>query len=337
MDGERLLGVGPFEGLDAAGRSRVARTLTVRTVPAGADLLVEGRPADRLAVLLHGEASVHRRQGGERQELAVLGHGAFVGELSLLRPGTPATATVTALGDVEVVEATGEAGRALLDDPVVGPPIRAAAERRLATNRITELGPVHLTLPDGSGVALRPLWPDDWRLMEAGQHRASRQTLYQRFFSVPKVTEQVLRRLATVDFVDDFAWIALDTAVTADLSDDLLGVGRYARLREEPELAEIALLVTDDCQRTGLGTRLLVALAVAAEHHGIEGFEAVALSTNRAIQRLLSRAGATWQMDPDDPAHVWARWPVADVLDHLGQPSDVAALQALVRQGLAPG
>lgn len=42
------------------------------------------------------------------------------------------------------------------------------------------------------------MWPDDWLLMESGRDRTSRESLHQRFFSVPRLTEPTLRRLATV-------------------------------------------------------------------------------------------------------------------------------------------
>ena len=295
--------------------------------------MVEGEAVPGLAVVLTGELSVTRRG----RELARLGHGAFVGELALLDHGTVGSATVTVTRDATLAVPREGSGADLLDDPVVGPAVRAVARRRRATNRVAELGAVRVSLGDGSPVDLRPMWPDDWVLMEAGAARTSRESLHQRFFSVPKLTETTLRRLATVDYVDDFAWVALLPDPADPAADEpLVGVGRYGRPAGRDGVAEVALLVIDDLHGHGLGTRLLVALAVAAQEHDITTFEAVALASNRPIRRLLTRAGGTWRTDPHDPAHVVTSWPVAEVIDRLGSSTDVAALRDLVRHALNP-
>jgi RimJ/RimL family protein N-acetyltransferase len=289
-------------------------------------------------VLLSGEASVVRRVAYRDREVARLIRGAFVGELGLLEENATASATVVVTRDAEVAVPREGHGAELLEHPVVGPRIRSVAERRRATNRASAVGPVRVALPDGSEADLRPMWPDDWVLMDAGRDRTSRESLHQRFFSVPKLTEPTLRRLATVDYVDDFAWVAIDprATTTPDPGDDLLGVGRYGRLPDDRDAAEIALLVSDDHQAKGLGARLLAALAVAADEHGITDLTAVAWADNRGIRRLLTRAGATWHTAHDDPAMVETRWPVADALEALAEVADLDALRELVRRALSP-
>lgn len=310
--------------------------MVVEHVAAGTILLTEGQAVPGLRIVLTGEVRVARGAGDDERELARLGRGAVLGELSLLDDGAVASATVTVVRDTELVAPRHGTGADLLDDDVVGPVVRAVAARRRAANRVATIGPVRMRLVDGTTVDLRPMWPDDWVLMEAGRARTSRASLHQRFFSVPKLTESLLRRLATIDFVTDFAWVALDPTGTPQRDDDLLAVGRYARLREEPDVAEVALLVGDDLQGRGLGAVLLAALAVAARAHGAATFSAVALAENRRVQRLFERAGATWQHDPDDPALVTTRWPVADVLERLADEVDVAPLTDLVARALAP-
>lgn len=334
LDPPRLRGLGPFADLDDTGRDRVAAQLHVQHVVAGTTLVVEGEPVAGLHVILSGEATVTRRHGDEDRELARLGRGALVGELSLLDHAAAASATVTVTQDAEVAVPRRGTGEDLLTDPDVGPAVRGVARRRRATNRVAALGPVRTHLPDGRPVELRPMWPDDWTLMEAGRERTSPRSLHQRFFSVPKLTEATLRRLATVDFVTDFAWVALDTSRTADPADDLLGVGRYGRLRTDPEVAEVALLVADDLQGRGLGRLLLAALVVAADEHGITELSAVAMADNRPIRRLLTAAGATWRTSTDDVAHVETRWPVTTALERLDDTPDLGALRALVRHAL---
>lgn len=76
--------------------ARVRSLLTALLVPAGKVLIDCGAPAREFVVIADGEVSVVDEHGVER---AVLGPGAIVGELGLLRD-TPAGATVTTLTPV---------------------------------------------------------------------------------------------------------------------------------------------------------------------------------------------------------------------------------------------
>lgn len=334
MDPSTLRGLGPFTDLDEVTLERLAPRLSVRDVPPGADLTSQGEPVEHVMVVLRGEADVTQQIGGLSRDTAVLRRGAMIGEVSLVEESTLASATVTATTDVEVVVPDGD-GRWLLDEPVVGQRLRDAARRRRATNHVMRLGPVTASLADGTQIELRPLWPDDWRLLEIGAARISRQSLYQRFFSIPKLTEHVLRRLATVDFVDDFAWVALDPVAEqargATAGDGLLGVGRLARDTVHRDRAEIALIVADHMQGRGVGRLLLAALAVAADVRGITLLDAEALATNTAIRGLLSSVGARWE-HRGDAAQVQTTVPVAAVLDTVTADRDLARMRTLVQE-----
>jgi peroxiredoxin (alkyl hydroperoxide reductase subunit C) len=69
----------------------------------GDTILAEGDAADRFFVIAKGEVAVSRRSAeGEQIELATLGPGQFFGEVGLLAE-TRRTATVRAIGDVELL------------------------------------------------------------------------------------------------------------------------------------------------------------------------------------------------------------------------------------------
>jgi CRP-like cAMP-binding protein len=333
VDPKRLRGIRPFVEFPDDERERLAGLLDLRQVPAGTVLVEQGQEHPALTLILGGRASVRRVIDGEEHDLAVLGPGAFIGELGLLAPDIPATATVIALDDLEVAVPVKGRGRRLLKDPTLGPHLRETAQRRLATNRVRMIGPVRVTLRDGSEMDMRPLWPDDWILMAEGATRTSPETLYRRFLSTPKITETNLRRMATVDYVDDFAWVAAGVPGSPE-EGQLIGGARYARLEERPDTAEVALIITDTGQGRGLGPCLLLGLAVAAEEHGITRFYGTALSTNTPVRKLLSRAGATWRADINDPAMVCANWAVSDTLEYLQDVADADAMRNLVRQAL---
>jgi GNAT superfamily N-acetyltransferase len=124
-------------------------------------------------------------------------------------------------------------------------------------------------LRDGTPVVVRPVFPEDRERLREGMHRLSAQSRYRRFAAtVSDLTDEQLRYLTEIDHTNHMAWIALDPKVPGEPG---LGVARYVRLAEEPEVAEAAVVVADDVQGLGLGTILLSLLAVSALTHGIRG------------------------------------------------------------------
>jgi RimJ/RimL family protein N-acetyltransferase len=106
-------------------------------------------------------------------------------------------------------------------------------------------------------------------------------------FLAPKnhLTLAELRYLTEVDHVDHDALVA----VLADDSTTMAGVGRWVRDGEQPDAAEVAIVVGDCHQGLGLGTALGIALADGARALGIARFTAVMLPENTAAQRLFAR------------------------------------------------
>src|SRR4051794_37135717 len=114
------------------------------------------------------------------------------------------------------------------------------------------------SLPD---IALRRITPRDKDGLVAGLGRLSERSVYQRFLAPkPRLTRSELRYLTEVDFVDHYALVA----VLAQSPDVIVGVGRWVRDADDPSAAEVAIVVADDVQERGVGTRLGGALAAAA-------------------------------------------------------------------------
>src|SRR5438046_1185826 len=116
-----------------------------------------------------------------------------------------------------------------------------------------------LTLPSGERVRLRPIRPDDEPRLSELYDRSSRDTRYQRFFTVMRrLPPDWAYFLANVDYDRRLALVAED--VTAPTT-RLIGVARY-----EPggdDIAEIALVVEDAWQGKGVGTRARRALSTS--------------------------------------------------------------------------
>lgn len=145
---------------------------------------------------------------------------------------------------------------------------------------------VLVRLDNGLLVEIRPIRPDDKELLAAGMRHLSERSVYQRFLSVKQqLSPQELSYLTEVDFRDHVAFVA----VRPEEPDVVVGVGRWVRLADDPEVAEIAFVVADDLQRLGLGTAIGEVLAQAARERGVRRFVATMLPDNLAAHRLFAQ------------------------------------------------
>jgi RimJ/RimL family protein N-acetyltransferase len=133
----------------------------------------------------------------------------------------------------------------------------------------------------------RPIRPDDKQALRSGLHRLSDASVYRRFLSPkPNFSAAELRYLTEVDGKDHVAFVIDDP----DNECELIAVGRWVRLADEPATAEIAITVADCWQRKGIGTLLARTLAVEARNQGIRRFSATIASENEPALRLLETA-----------------------------------------------
>ena len=143
-----------------------------------------------------------------------------------------------------------------------------------------------IALGGGERVRLRPIRPDDAPRLAELYDRLSRQTIYQRFFTVMRrLPPDWAHFLANVDYQRRFALVAEDAAAPTPT---LIGVARYEPLPGE-DAAELAFVVQDTWQGKGLGATLVRELLRAAELNGIHRFRAYVLGDNRRMLRLLAR------------------------------------------------
>jgi|SRR5215217_5432401 len=149
-------------------------------------------------------------------------------------------------------------------------------------------------LRDGTEVEVRPVEPADKQALLAAFERLGPKSRYQRFLApMPRLTDATLRYLTEVDHHDHEALVAVEPSTRAGL-----GIARFVRLADRPDVAEAAVTVVDDQQGRGLGTLLLHRLADRAREEGVERFWALLLSDNREMLDLLERLG---------PVHVVGR------------------------------
>jgi GNAT superfamily N-acetyltransferase len=151
-----------------------------------------------------------------------------------------------------------------------------------STNELLAVG-APITLRDGSHVRIRQGHHTDRDLLLRGFERLSPESRYRRFLApTAELTDSTIRYLTEIDHHDHEAMIALD-----EQTGEGIGVARYVRDPDQPDVAELAVTVIDDWQRRGLGTLLLEAISARARAEGITRFTALMLATNKEMMDLL--------------------------------------------------
>jgi RimJ/RimL family protein N-acetyltransferase len=141
-------------------------------------------------------------------------------------------------------------------------------------------------LRDGTTIVIRPVGPEDADQLKAGFEHLGAVSRYRRFLtSIDDLSPRQLSYLTHVDHSSHEAIGALD-AVTGDG----IGIARYVRDPDDPQLAEVAVTVTDAWQGRGVATALLERLAARARAAGIERIAARMIVGNDAARRLIEQA-----------------------------------------------
>jgi GNAT superfamily N-acetyltransferase len=145
-----------------------------------------------------------------------------------------------------------------------------------------------VALPGGARIVVRPIRASDRELLVAGFEQLSARSRYQRFLApMDDLPDAMVRYLTEVDHHDHEAVVAIDP-----VSGRGVGVARFVRLEERPDVAEAAVTVVDDWQGRGLGMALTSLLAERALEEGIHSFTALLLSDNQEMKGLLASLGS---------------------------------------------
>mgnify|MGYP003655727097 CR=1 FL=1 len=80
-----------------------------------------------------------------------------------------------------------------------------------------------------------------------------------------------------------------------------IGVARYVT-NPDIESCEFALVIADQWQQKGIGSRLLTCLIEAAQAKGFKTMEGEVLANNTSMLRLTKNLGFTSHISQDDPA-----------------------------------
>jgi acetate---CoA ligase (ADP-forming) len=153
---------------------------------------------------------------------------------------------------------------------------------------------VDAVLRDGDVVQIRPIRPDDAEGLVRFFKLLGPQSRYFRFFRVKEALEHdEAVYFSTVDYTRRMALVAIDEG-------EIVGVGRYDALSEEPHVAEVAFAVADTYQGRGIGSELLSLLTVHARRRGITAFRAFVMAENKQMMRVFRNSGYTMSRTLED-------------------------------------
>jgi RimJ/RimL family protein N-acetyltransferase len=152
-------------------------------------------------------------------------------------------------------------------------------------------------LRDGTMVTLRAARADDGPLMQDLMHGLSMQSRYMRFLHpLHELTPDLLVRFTQSD---PMAALSLLAVVQQDGRDVAIAMAQYVT-EPYPERCDFAVLVADEWQHDGIGTRLIQALICIARAAGIERIEGDILAENEPMRRLMLRMDFTLTQNDED-------------------------------------
>ena len=280
-----LAALSVFADIPVENLSALAANLEPLHAAAGEVLMRQGEQAESFSIITSGRVEIRHVSPDGQVAVCELASGTIVGEIALLRHASR-TATVIAKDNVSGYVGRNGAFECMLAIPDIADRMVRTARQRLAAY----IEPIPVSAEDGAQLLLRPVLPGDAERFKAGG-AFSRQTLYRRYQGTAP-TEARLAYLFEVDYVDHFVWVVTDRVDGPVVAD-----ARFIRDEGNSESAEVAITVADAYQGRGIGTLLLVALAIAARVDGVERFHARALSDNPPARSLGEKVNARWQQE----------------------------------------
>jgi acetyltransferase len=147
-------------------------------------------------------------------------------------------------------------------------------------------------------VRIRPIEVADAALIREFVGSLSFETRYLRFMgTVKELSPQAIDRLTRVDHRREAALVAV---MNCDGADRIVGVARYA-MNADDKTCDFAIVVADNWQRRGLGSRLLMLLVDTASARGLKRIGGEVLAINRSMTAFASAHGFSVTLSESDP------------------------------------
>lgn len=152
---------------------------------------------------------------------------------------------------------------------------------------------------DGDTILIRPIRPEDARAEQAFIAKLSSAAKYFRFMhAVSELTLEMLVKFTQVDYEREMAFVAVVQEGKKD--EMIIAIARYFTQADE-ESCEFAIVVADNWQGKGLGTKLMQALIAVARVKGIKKMIGNILASNNNMLDMVKNMQFTVRRG-DDPS-----------------------------------
>ena len=160
-------------------------------------------------------------------------------------------------------------------------------------------------MKNGTPVVIRPIRPEDEPLMVNFHHTLSERSVYMRYFHMLSLSRRIehdrLTRICFIDYDREMALVAEHTDPSSGAK-QILGVGRLSKLHEMRG-AEVAIVISDQFQRQGLGTELLNRLLQIGRDEKLDFVAAEILRENPEMQRMVEKVGFNMESADESAVH----------------------------------
>jgi len=150
-------------------------------------------------------------------------------------------------------------------------------------------------LKNGQSLIIRSIRATDKRILQAGMHHLSNESIFFRFLTLKKeLSDSELKYFTEIDFLHHVGLLA---KVVEDGTEVPAGVGRYILMETTlgTPSAEVAFAVDEKYQGLGIARHLLSHLAKIARAEGIKRFVALVHPQNLRMLRVFEHCGLPMQ------------------------------------------
>ncbi|MDD0816508.1 bifunctional acetate--CoA ligase family protein/GNAT family N-acetyltransferase [Curvibacter sp. HBC28] len=164
-----------------------------------------------------------------------------------------------------------------------------------------------LPLRGGGEYTVRPIHPDDAQMLQELVHGLSQESRYFRFVSsMTELPPSMLARFTLIDYDREMALVAvvkhrsLNDQGEVQERERIVGVSRYITNPDQTS-CEFSLVVADDFNGKGLGSRLMEAIMDVAREKGLAEIDGLVLANNQPMLKLMRSLGFSVKAFPEDP------------------------------------
>ncbi len=162
-------------------------------------------------------------------------------------------------------------------------------------------------LRNGNHYKIRPLHPHDAQMLQALVRGLSQESRYFRFISsMRELPDRMLARFTLIDYDREMAMVAVFPERVGNPeggfteTERIIGVSRYAT-NPDKSTCEFSLLIADEYNGQGLGTRLMLSIIDIARSKGLTSMEGLVLSNNSGMLKLMRSLDFVVKPYEDDP------------------------------------